>query len=91
MLLTPKDLFVQKVVTQPSPVGDRGVHLGGCRPPLAGFKSFSSHSSLLTDYYGTVVNTAARVEAVCHGGQIGITQDVYDELEGEFPGPRGEV
>eukprot|EP00668_Euglena_longa_P047060 GGOE01062851.1.p1 GENE.GGOE01062851.1~~GGOE01062851.1.p1 ORF type:complete len:388 (+),score=124.39 GGOE01062851.1:587-1750(+) len=38
------------------------------------------------DYYGTVVNTAARVEAVCHGGQIGITQDVYDALKGEFPG-----
>eukprot|EP00668_Euglena_longa_P028662 GGOE01035953.1.p1 GENE.GGOE01035953.1~~GGOE01035953.1.p1 ORF type:complete len:781 (-),score=240.90 GGOE01035953.1:185-2422(-) len=38
------------------------------------------------DYYGTVVNTAARVEAVCHGGQIGITQEVYDALKGEFPG-----
>eukprot|EP00668_Euglena_longa_P009166 GGOE01011059.1.p1 GENE.GGOE01011059.1~~GGOE01011059.1.p1 ORF type:complete len:1239 (-),score=384.50 GGOE01011059.1:870-4097(-) len=38
------------------------------------------------DYYGTVVNTAARVEAVCHGGQIGITQAVYDALVGEFPG-----
>eukprot|EP00668_Euglena_longa_P010472 GGOE01012679.1.p1 GENE.GGOE01012679.1~~GGOE01012679.1.p1 ORF type:complete len:444 (-),score=100.42 GGOE01012679.1:1072-2403(-) len=38
------------------------------------------------DYYGTVVNTAARVEAVCHGGQVGITQAVYDALKGEFPG-----
>eukprot|EP00668_Euglena_longa_P030422 GGOE01037906.1.p1 GENE.GGOE01037906.1~~GGOE01037906.1.p1 ORF type:complete len:426 (-),score=134.55 GGOE01037906.1:85-1248(-) len=38
------------------------------------------------DYYGTVVNTAARVKAVCHGGQIGITQSVYDALKGEFPG-----
>eukprot|EP00667_Euglena_gracilis_P000283 EG_transcript_283 len=38
------------------------------------------------DYYGTVVNTAARVEAVCHGGQVGITQAVFDALKGEFPG-----
>eukprot|EP00667_Euglena_gracilis_P001846 EG_transcript_1847 len=38
------------------------------------------------DYYGTVVNTAARVEAVCHGGQIGVTQEVHDALKGEFPG-----
>eukprot|EP00668_Euglena_longa_P047583 GGOE01063463.1.p1 GENE.GGOE01063463.1~~GGOE01063463.1.p1 ORF type:complete len:1261 (+),score=405.71 GGOE01063463.1:492-3785(+) len=38
------------------------------------------------DYYGTVVNTAARVEAVCHGGQIGITQAVFDALDGKFPG-----
>eukprot|EP00667_Euglena_gracilis_P001212 EG_transcript_1212 len=38
------------------------------------------------DYYGTVVNTAARVEAVCHGGQIGITQAVHDAMNGEFPG-----
>eukprot|EP00667_Euglena_gracilis_P003137 EG_transcript_3143 len=38
------------------------------------------------DYYGTVVNTASRVEAVCHGGQIGITQAVHDAMNGEFPG-----
>eukprot|EP00667_Euglena_gracilis_P001417 EG_transcript_1419 len=38
------------------------------------------------DYYGTVVNTASRVEAVCHGGQVGITQAVYDAVKGEFPG-----
>eukprot|EP00668_Euglena_longa_P009164 GGOE01011057.1.p1 GENE.GGOE01011057.1~~GGOE01011057.1.p1 ORF type:complete len:580 (-),score=178.53 GGOE01011057.1:387-2003(-) len=38
------------------------------------------------DYYGTVVNTAARVETVCHGGQIGVTQAVHDALNGEFPG-----
>eukprot|EP00667_Euglena_gracilis_P000192 EG_transcript_192 len=38
------------------------------------------------DYYGTVVNTAARVEAVCHGGQVGITQAVHDAMKGEFPG-----
>eukprot|EP00667_Euglena_gracilis_P000574 EG_transcript_574 len=37
------------------------------------------------DYYGTVVNTAARVEAVCHGGQVCVTQAVYDAMKGEFP------
>ena len=32
------------------------------------------------DYYGTVVNTAARVEGVGHGGQILITEGVYSAL-----------
>eukprot|EP00668_Euglena_longa_P028203 GGOE01035359.1.p1 GENE.GGOE01035359.1~~GGOE01035359.1.p1 ORF type:complete len:1250 (-),score=442.07 GGOE01035359.1:1200-4472(-) len=34
------------------------------------------------DYYGTVVNTAARIESVCHGGQIGVSQEVHDATSG---------
>eukprot|EP00668_Euglena_longa_P028646 GGOE01035937.1.p1 GENE.GGOE01035937.1~~GGOE01035937.1.p1 ORF type:complete len:1181 (+),score=394.27 GGOE01035937.1:142-3543(+) len=37
------------------------------------------------DYYGTVVNTAARIESVCHGGQVGVSQEVYDAVEGHLP------
>ena len=36
--------------------------------------------SLGYDYYGTVVNTAARVEGVGHGGQTLITEETYDAL-----------
>jgi len=32
------------------------------------------------DYYGEVVNTAARVEGVAYGGQTLVTETVYDEL-----------
>ena len=32
------------------------------------------------DYYGTTVNTAARVESVGHGGQVLITKSTFDEL-----------
>jgi class 3 adenylate cyclase/ABC-type branched-subunit amino acid transport system substrate-binding protein len=32
------------------------------------------------DYYGTVVNTAARVEGVGHGGQILLTRATYDAI-----------
>eukprot|EP00667_Euglena_gracilis_P022665 EG_transcript_25324 len=37
------------------------------------------------DYYGTVVNTAARIESVCHGGQIGVSQAVYTATSGRVP------
>ena len=33
------------------------------------------------DYYGTLVNTAARVEGVGNGGQVLVTKDFFDELE----------
>ena len=33
------------------------------------------------DYYGTVVNTAARVEGVGHGGQTLITEETYEALD----------
>jgi hypothetical protein len=35
------------------------------------------------DYYGTLVNTAARVEGVGNGGQVLATKDMYDQLEAE--------
>eukprot|EP00667_Euglena_gracilis_P008309 EG_transcript_8416 len=38
------------------------------------------------DYYGTVVNTAARIESVCHGGQIAVSEAVFAVVEGQFPG-----
>eukprot|EP00667_Euglena_gracilis_P000880 EG_transcript_880 len=38
------------------------------------------------DYYGTVVNTAARIESVCHGGQVGVSQAVRDAVGPDFPG-----
>ncbi|CUG61458.1 receptor-type adenylate cyclase, putative [Bodo saltans] len=35
------------------------------------------------DYYGTLVNTAARVEGVGNGGQVLATKDMYAQLEEE--------
>jgi adenylate cyclase len=35
------------------------------------------------DYYGTLVNTAARVEGVGNGGQVLLTKDAYDAVEAE--------
>eukprot|EP00667_Euglena_gracilis_P000632 EG_transcript_632 len=38
------------------------------------------------DYYGTVVNIAARIESVCHGGQIAVSQAVYDAVAADVSG-----
>eukprot|EP00742_Colponemidia_sp_Colp-10_P009599 GILJ01010484.1.p1 GENE.GILJ01010484.1~~GILJ01010484.1.p1 ORF type:complete len:1095 (+),score=157.37 GILJ01010484.1:431-3286(+) len=40
--------------------------------------------SLGYDYYGTVVNTAARVEGVGHGGQVLLTEAAFDALSDNF-------
>eukprot|EP00667_Euglena_gracilis_P000421 EG_transcript_421 len=37
------------------------------------------------DYYGTVVNTAARIESVCHGGQVCVSNTVYRAVDGNVP------
>lgn len=42
-------------------------------------------TSLGYDYYGTVVNTAARIEASGHGGEIVISEFVFKEIAGEKP------
>ena len=50
------------------------------------------------DYYGTVTNTAARVESVCHGGQVCLTDGTLKALstltietfEGDAPSPSPE-
>eukprot|EP00744_Colponema_vietnamica_P006034 GILI01008791.1.p1 GENE.GILI01008791.1~~GILI01008791.1.p1 ORF type:complete len:1212 (+),score=195.94 GILI01008791.1:517-3636(+) len=36
------------------------------------------------DYYGTVVNTAARVEGVGHGGQVLLTESAFEALQPSF-------
>ena len=36
------------------------------------------------DYYGTVVNTAARVEGVGHGGQVLVTEEAFNALSDGF-------
>eukprot|EP00667_Euglena_gracilis_P000481 EG_transcript_481 len=38
------------------------------------------------DYYGTLVNTAARIESVCHGGQVCISEAVYKAVDGHVSG-----
>eukprot|EP00667_Euglena_gracilis_P000996 EG_transcript_997 len=38
------------------------------------------------DYYGTVVNTAARIESVCHGGQVCVSEAVHRLVHGHVPG-----
>lgn len=37
------------------------------------------------DYYGTAVNVAARIESVCHGGQVAVSQAVYDIVGRSLP------
>ena len=37
------------------------------------------------DYYGTVVNSAARIESVCHGGQVGMSQTMYEAVRNKSP------
>lgn len=44
--------------------------------------------SLGYDYYGSVVNIAARVEGVGHGGQTLVTSDAYGALSPNFLGSR---
>eukprot|EP00667_Euglena_gracilis_P000418 EG_transcript_418 len=36
------------------------------------------------DYYGTVVNTAARIVEICHGGQVTLSEAVKDELPPDY-------
>eukprot|EP00667_Euglena_gracilis_P006164 EG_transcript_6214 len=38
------------------------------------------------DYYGPVVNAAARIESACHGGQTAVSQAVFEALGGHGPG-----
>ena len=37
------------------------------------------------DYYGTTVNTASRIESVCHGGQVAISKAFWCAVGGQFP------
>ena len=38
------------------------------------------------DYYGTVVNAASRIESVCHGGQVGLSQEFWEAVGCNFAG-----
>lgn len=56
-----------------------GVHTGA---PLARLNPMTGR----TDYFGPVVNRAARVSAAAAGGQILITGPVWMRVQGELPG-----
>eukprot|EP00668_Euglena_longa_P009169 GGOE01011062.1.p1 GENE.GGOE01011062.1~~GGOE01011062.1.p1 ORF type:complete len:1207 (-),score=363.43 GGOE01011062.1:1194-4682(-) len=38
------------------------------------------------DYYGTVANIASRIESVCHGGQVGVSEAVHRAVGGQMAG-----
>ena len=37
------------------------------------------------DYFGTTVNTAARIEHECRGGEIVVSNAVFEVLRGGWP------
>eukprot|EP00668_Euglena_longa_P006364 GGOE01007581.1.p1 GENE.GGOE01007581.1~~GGOE01007581.1.p1 ORF type:complete len:987 (+),score=276.83 GGOE01007581.1:42-3002(+) len=43
------------------------------------------HTTKGYDYYGTVVNAAARIESVAHGGQIVVSRDTYEQVAQHCP------
>ncbi len=36
-------------------------------------------------FFPAAPSAAARIESVCHGGQIGVSKAIHDELNGAFP------
>jgi len=54
-------------------------------PPPPPPSAFSPPGARAGPVGGTVVNTASRVESVCHGGQVAVSGEVHDALGGVFP------